>query len=360
MSDAEQDRSEQATPFKLARSRERGMVARGTDLGFLTGLAGFCAFAWVEGPSVRAVVAHSAARALVSAPTVLSSPNAILTVTGAVMAPAVRPIAFMTGAIFLTVLVFELVQTGVVFSTHALKPDFSRLSPTTNFKRFTSPRLLIELAKNLVKLAVYVFIAWSVIQSARRLDAGVLANAQDLAHALAQMALRMLLLFVAAAVVFAILDQLIARRDISRRMRMSRREVRREVRDREGDPRLKQRRKQLHRDYVKTSKSLRNIRDADVLITNPTHFAVGLRYDPKTMLAPMVVARGAHQFALRLRQLAFVYGLTIVEQPALARELYRKTDLDTPIPETHYRQIADIYLKIRARADQARQSSDDA
>ncbi len=360
MTDVEQSRSEQATPFKLMRARERGVVARGTDLGFLTSLAAFSAFAWMQGVEVKGVVAQSAARALVAAPTVLASPDTIMTVTGAMLATAMRPIAFMAGVVFLVVLVFELVQTGVVFSTQPLKPDFSRLSPATNFKRFTSPRLLVEIAKNIVKLGVYVFIAWSVIQSARHLDAGAIVNARDLADTMARMALRLLLLFVAAAAVFAALDQLIARRDFTGRMRMSRREVRREARDREGDPRLKQRRKQLHREYVKTSKSLRNIRDADVLITNPVHYAIALKYDPKSMLAPMVVSRGAHRFALRLRRLAFVYGLTIVEDPQLARELYRKTDLDMPIPDTHYRAVADIYLKIRARETEARQRSDPA
>jgi flagellar biosynthetic protein FlhB len=361
MTDVEQSRSEQATPFKLAKARERGVVARGVDLGFLTALAAFCAFAWIEGAQVRAQIAGAAARALVSAPTVAGGPNAILAVTGQVMTTAMRPLAFMAGLIFLVVLAFEIVQTGgVVFSAKPLSPDFNRLNPATNLKRFTSPRLWVELAKNIIKLASYVAIAGWVVWSARRLDAGAIASGQDLARTLAQMALRMVMLFVAAAVVFAGIDQLISRRDFASRMKMSRREVRRELRDREGDPRLKQRRKQLHREFVKLSKSLRNIRDADVLVTNPVHFAVALKYDPKTMLAPVVVSRGAHAFAQRLRRLAFVYGLTIIEDPPLARELYRRTDIDGPIPEAQYRAVADIYLKIRARKMQAAKGTADA
>jgi flagellar biosynthetic protein FlhB len=132
-------------------------------------------------------------------------------------------------------------------------------------------------------------------------------------------------------------------------MRMSRRDVRREARDREGDPRLKQRRKQLHREFAKSSESLRNLRGADVLITNPTHFAVALRYDPKTMLAPVVVSRGAHAFALRLRRTAFLYGVVIVREPALARALFR-CDLNQPVPEALFSPVAAIYRGLRGRA----------
>jgi flagellar biosynthetic protein FlhB len=130
-------------------------------------------------------------------------------------------------------------------------------------------------------------------------------------------------------------------------MRMSRRELRREVRDREGEPRLKQKRKQLHADFVAASQSLRNVKGADVVVTNPNHYAVALRYDGATMAAPLVVSRGANALAQRIKRLAFRYGIVTVEDPPLARLLYRACTLDSPVPESAYREVAALYLRLR-------------
>jgi flagellar biosynthetic protein FlhB len=133
-------------------------------------------------------------------------------------------------------------------------------------------------------------------------------------------------------------------------MRMSRREVRRELRDREGEPRLKQKRKQMHAEFVRLAQSVRNIRKADVLIVNPQHLAVALQYDPRTMTAPRVVSLGTGHLALRLKRLAFLYGVPTVENRPLAWAIYRKGALNMPIPEPCYRPVADIYNRIRKPA----------
>jgi flagellar biosynthetic protein FlhB len=252
----------------------------------------------------------------------------------------------MTAVIFLAVLVFEIVQTGLVFSTEPLRIDFGKLSPAKGFKRVFSLRMLIETGKNVLKLLTYGAIAAFVIHGAQA-SFPTIVDASSLAGAMGHSALGLLSFFVAAAVVFAALDQLIVRRDFLKKMRMSRREVRREARDREGEPRMKQRRKQLHRQYALQSQSLRGVKGADVLITNPTHYAVALKYEAGAMVAPAVVSQGAHQFAQRLKRLAFLYGVVIVEDRLLARELFAKAALGAPIPEIHYKRVADIYLAMR-------------
>ncbi len=360
MSDAEQNKSEQATPYKLQRAREKGSVARGADLGYLTALTTFAGYVWISGPSLTEQIGLSARRALVAAPNVLSSPNEILAVTGEVLLSLVRPLVLLAGLIFAIVLAVEIVQTGFVFSAEPLRPDFSRLSPAKGFKRIFSLRILIETGKNILKLVVYGALAVLVVRFAQAAQVGAIVDADGLAAALRGTGLRLLAFFVAGAVVFAILDQLIVRGDFGRRMRMSRREIRREARDREGEPRMKQRRRRLHRDFAKLSQSLRNIRGADVLITNPVHYAVALRYDPKTMSAPRVVSQGANQFALRLKKLAFVYGLVIIENRALAQALYQGCELNHPIPDALFRPVADIYLSIRERKDQQRRALQNA
>jgi len=346
MEDTEQNKSEQATPFKLTKAREKGSVARGMDLGFLTSLAALIGYGWIAGPSLEGQIGLAARRAIVTAPNVLASPNEILAVTGVLMSSIFRPLAVMAVVIFATVLLFEMIQTGVVFSTQPLKPDFNRLNPGQNLKRLFSVRLLVETVKNILKLAVYGGIAFLAIRHARA-DFATITDARSLAYTMTGAAFRLLLLLLAGAAVFAAIDQMIVRREFSKKMRMSRRELRRESRDREGEPRMKQRRKQLHAEFVKLSQSLRNIKGADVLVTNPTHFAVALKYDGRTMAAPKVVAHGTHQFALRLRRLAFQYGVVIIENRELARALYYKCPLNSEVPEAFYRPVADIYTALR-------------
>jgi flagellar biosynthetic protein FlhB len=328
MEAAEQDRSEQATPFKLARARRKGSVARGTDLGFLIAVGAFLLYMWVAG----------------------AGPNALFALTGYVFSSVARPLAFLCFSIFAAVLLFELIQTGIVFSAEPLKADFSRLNPAKGLKRLFSKRLLIETAKNILKFTVYVGIAWLV---GRRAVGDALASVGDaggLSEAMYGAGLRLVACFALAALVFAALDQIIVRKEFGRNMRMSRRELRREVRDREGEPRLKQKRKQLHAEFASASKSLRGVKGADVVVTNPVHYAVALRYDRATMAAPIVVSRGANGLAQRLRNLAFLHNVVIVENRALARALYRACALDGPIPEASYRDVAALYMGLREAA----------
>lgn len=347
MSDeGEQNRSEDATPHKLRKAREKGAVARGIDLGFASGLSAFIVYAWFAGRGLTGLVAETSQRAFVTAGPALDSPDQLIRLLGEILGSVARPLGFMAAVIFLVVLVFELIQTGMVFTMTPLAFDFSRLNPAKGFKRLFSVRILIETGKNVLKMAVYLAVAIVVIRYALREVVPTLTGARSLAEAMRSTGLRLMLMAVAAAVVFTLLDQFVTRRDFSKKMRMSRREVKREHRDREGDPRLKQKRRQLHSEFVKLSDSLRNIRGADVLITNPTHYAVALRYDRATMLAPVVVSQGSHQFAQRLKRLAFLYGVATVPSPELARALYR-LPLNSPVPEALFKPVADIYLALR-------------
>jgi flagellar biosynthetic protein FlhB len=339
----EQDKSEQATPFKLARARRKGSVARGTDLGFLTAIGAFLLYMWIAGAGLGTRLAETSRDAIVTAPSIADGPSALLVLTGYVFSSVARPLALLCLAVFAVVLLFELVQTGIVFSAEPLKVDFSRLNPAKGLKRLFSKRLLIETAKNILKFAIYVGIAWLVGRRAVADAVATIGDAEGLAQAMFAAALRLIACFALAAMVFAALDQVIVRKEFGRNMRMSRRELRREVRDREGEPRLKQKRKQLHAEFASASKSLRGVKGADVVVTNPIHYAVALRYDRATMAAPIVVSRGMNGLAQRLRKLAFLNNVVIVENRPLARALYRGCALDAPIPEALYQDVAALY-----------------
>jgi flagellar biosynthetic protein FlhB len=350
MEGAEQDKSEQATPFKLQRARRKGSVARGVDLGFLVSLAAFILYIWIAGDDLGAALSRASRDAIVTAPYVVGGSGELFALTDHVFGAMVRPLAFFGLTVFAAVLLFELLQTGIVFSAEPLKPDFSRLSPAKGLKRVFSMKMLIETAKNILKFGVYVAIAWLVLRSELRSVSATVGDAGGLAQALFGAGMRLICWFALAALFFAGADQLIVRKEFGKTMRMSRRELRREVRDREGDARLKQKRKQLHGEFAAASASLRNVAGADVVVINPTHYAVALRYEADAMAAPAVVSRGANALALRIKALAFRYGVVTVEDKALARALYHGCALDAPVPEGVYRQVADLYLGLRPRA----------
>lgn len=347
MENTEQDRSEQATPFKLQRARRKGQVARGMDLGFVGVLAAFLLYMWIAGAGLGGEIARASRDAIVTAPSVVGGANELFALTGYVMGLVMRPLIFLAVTLFATVLLLELLQTGIVFSAQPLKLDFSRLNPAKGLKRIFSKRMLVETAKNVLKFAVYVVITWLVLRRALDDSSIHVGDAGSLAETMFAAGLRLLGWFTLAALFFAAFDQLIVRKEFGKNMRMSRRELRREVKDREGEPRLKQKRKQLHAEFVASSQSLRSVKGADVVITNPTHYAVALRYDAATMLAPIIVSRGANMLARRIKALAFRYGVVTIEDKALARALYRSCALDAPVPEAQYRAVAALYMALR-------------
>lgn len=349
MDNSEQDKSEQATPFKLKRARQKGQVARGMDLGFCVGLAVLLLYFWIAGPELGTGLARASRDAIVTAPAVVGAQSELFALTGHVFGAVVKPLLLFGLALFLTTLLFEFLQTGVVFSAQPLKPDFNRLNPAKGLKRVFSKRMVVETFKNVIKLAVYTVIAWLAGRQALNDYLANVGDAAGLAGAMFAAGLKLVAWFVLAALCFAVLDQLLVRREFGRNMRMSRRELRREHRDREGEPYQKQKRKQLHSEFVKASQSLRGVKGADVVVTNPTHYAVALRYDGAAMAAPAIVSRGAGDLARRIKALASRYNVVVIEDKALARALYRAGTLEAPVPETLYRDVAAVYNRVRRR-----------
>jgi flagellar biosynthesis protein FlhB len=353
MEGTEQDKSEQATPFKLKKAREKGQVARGMDLGFLVGLAFLLLYLWIAGPGLGGDIARASRDAIVTAPAVIGGSGELFALTGHVFGAVLKPLLIFAVGMFATMLLFEILQTGIVFSAQPLKPDFSRLNPAKGLKRVFSKRMLVETLKNVLKLAVYAIVAWLTARQALDAYFASVGDAAGLAQAMFAAGLKLLAWFVLAALCFAAIDQLLVRREFGKTMRMSRRELRREHRDREGEPRQKQKRKQLHAEFVKASQSLRGVKGADLVITNPTHYAVALRYDAAIMAAPAVVSRGAGDLARRIKQLAFRHNVVVIEDKALARALYRGAVLDAPVPELLYREVAAVYNRVHGARRQA-------
>lgn len=347
MSESELNKSEDASPYKLEQARKKGLVARSPELGLVFGVACCTGYLWAHGGDLGAGIARIAARSFAQAGSLNGGGAAVLAWTGSLLAAGFSAAFPLIGAIVFGTLVANISQVGFLFAPSALKADMSRLNPMAGLKRVFSIQILIEAAKTFLKVMVY---GWLTVHVVRGLIATLTesdTSVPQLPGLLMHGAMRLLIYLAGAAFVFAAVDQVLVRRMFARKMRMSKHEVKQEYRQREGDPRIKRRRKQLQRELLKRSRSMRGIRTADLVVVNPTHLVVGLRYEPGRMMAPTVVAKGAGEFALRLRKLAFIYGVPVLESKAFARELFRTAELGAEIPAPMYRTAASLYMHLR-------------
>lgn len=349
---SEQNKTEEATPFKLKRARERGAVARGIDLAFFASLSALSIFSLIAGEAALRKLALSMRQTIMSTSEAESAPEALAAAVP-MLWPSLEPVALLGATVVVVVVLLEIIQVrGLIFSTQPLKPDFNRLNPAKGLKRLFSMRMLKETAKNALKLAVYSCTAVLLVREAFDVRGQSISNASSLAQAMHAHGLKLLFAFLALALVFAIIDQVVARGEFAKQMRMSRRELLREHKEREGEPRLKQKRKQLHAAFAKQARALGDLRGADMLIVNPDHYAVALAYDAAKMSAPKVIAKGRNHFARLLKRRAARLSVAIFQDPKLARALYAKCEKSVEVPSAEYRAVAELYIKLR-RSDVA-------
>lgn len=345
----EQNKSEEPTPFKLKKARQKGQVARGMDLGFAAGLIALAAAATFAGHQFFLQVAVVMRHSFVAGIDRRGDPHEALGVLGSVYWYIFQPLIVFGIIVALVLVTLELLQLrGLIFTAHPLKPDFKRLNPATGLKRLFSIKMLKETLKNVVKFTTYCSAAWLVGEAAISHWGIRLTDARSLVLAMEQSGLRLLYFFIAIAIVFAAIDQFIVRGEFRKKMRMSRRELTREVKDREGEPRLKQKRKDIHQQMRQQAEGLGRIPGSDMLIVNPEHYAVALRYTPDKDQAPKVRAMGRDHFALLLKRKARLHSVPIIANPALARQLHADCLSGAEIPSQHYRAIAALYRDLRA------------
>lgn len=347
----EQNRSEAPTPYKLKRAREKGMVARSAELGFLGALVALAAFATIAGGTLIARLQQIVRIAFTAGIDRAADPGQARAMLGELYWTALEPLLLLGGTIVAVVMFLEILQLrGLIFTTQPLKPDFSRLNPAKGIKRLFSARLLKEVLKTVLKAVVYGAAVWFVVRGAARDYASIAGDGDRVAGVLAAAGIRLLLVFAAIAVGFVILDQILVRGEFLKQMRMSRREVTREAKEREGDPRIKSKRKQLHAEFAKQARGAGSLPGSDMLVINPEHFAVALRYDAATMAAPKVSAKGRNRFAIALRTEAARLDIPVIRRPGLARALFRKCDPGTEIPASAYAPVAELYIELRRAA----------
>lgn len=356
MAESAGDKTEAPTPRRRQEAREQGQVARSPDLTAAAVLVGILLLLKAFGPalvgSLRTLVADMLGPRSIgdfSSAAVGSQILRAVVMTGIAMAP------LLIGVVIVAV-VANVAQVGLVLNPEKLQPNLEALNPIRGIgKIFGGGQSLVLLLMNLLKVTLVGLTAYSAVHG-RLLQ---IVTVQQLtfiqifglgAEIVYAIALRIAILLL----VLAIVDYAWQRFRNERELRMTKQEVKEEMKRMEGDPQIKQRRRQI---AIQTAmrKLKKDVPKADVVVTNPTHFAIALQYDSATMHAPKVLAKGQDFMALRIRQLAIEAGVPIIERPPLARAMYKMVDVGQEVPEQFYSAIAEILAYVYELSGKARQ-----
>jgi len=236
----------------------------------------------------------------------------------------------------------NLIQVGFLFTTETLQLKFSKLNPVEGFKRIFSKKALAELFKSVMKIGLISYLAYSTLKDKVNyfpylMDMDLKSIMNFIGSILFTIVWKIILVFV----FLAILDYSYQKYEYETSLKMSKQEIKDEYKNIEGDPQLKGKIKEKQRQMA-MNRMMQEVPKADVIITNPTHFAVALKYDSKTMDAPKVIAKGQDLVALRIKEIARNSGVITVENKSLAQVLFYNADINEPIPEDLFQAVAEI------------------
>ncbi len=244
--------------------------------------------------------------------------------------------------ILLAAFVAGIIQNGFVFSTETLVPKLSKLSLLKGMKRLFSSKSVVEFIKGLLKIVIVASVIVLLMWPEREIIFLVTSmDAHQFMGVLQALAIRVLVGVLAIMTVIAAIDFLYQKQQHTKELRMSKQEIKDEFKQSEGDPMIKARLRQIRTERARR-RMMAAVPEADVVVTNPTHYAVALKYNHEAMDAPVLIAKGADQIALRIREVAEEHDIPVVENPPIARALYDNVELDQAIPADHYKAVAEI------------------
>jgi flagellar biosynthetic protein FlhB len=343
MADDFGDKTEAPTSRRLQESREEGNVVRSVDLTTGVILVGSVLLLSLFGTQLLFQMKHILATMLHSSisdePTSPADVGHLVVTTLARGGQMIAPIAI--GIVGLT-LTIGMLQSGFLLTGKPLMPQLSRLSPFKGLQQIFSLRGAVKLLMSLLKVgAVITAAAMYISDDLPRMLSLVRLSAEPLLAASADMIWWLALKVAILLLVLGIIDYAYQKWQFVSDLKMTKQEIKEEYKRMEGDPLIKQRRAKIARQLM-LQRLKRDVPKAQVVISNPTHFAIALQYESGEMEAPKVVAKGADFLALRIRQLAMEHGIPIVQRPPLARALYKNVEVGQQIPAEHYSAVAEI------------------
>lgn len=340
--DSDAEKTEDASPRKLEKAREEGDIPRSREVATFAVLMTAGAGLWITGGSLVGRLESALASGLTLDREQVYNPAVLLEritndVGGVLL--ACLPLAF---AIMLVALAAPMLIGGFNFSSKAFMPNFMKLNPISGIGNMVSTNSLIELLKAIAKTLVVGAVAWIVIRSETDAVLGLAVEPLGTSSGhLGDLLARTFLYIVGALGVIALIDGPYQIWHYNNKHKMTRQEMIQESKESDGNPQIKGKIRQMQRQMAR-NRMMQNVPTADVVVTNPTHYAVALKYTDGQAGAPRVVAKGVDEVAARIRELARENKVALLEAPALARALYKHTEIDDEIPETLYSAVAEV------------------
>ncbi|WHH58951.1 flagellar biosynthesis protein FlhB [Petroclostridium sp. X23] len=338
------DKTEKATPKRKSQAREKGQVLQSREiksailliLAFLTlKMSGGFIFDNITQFTKKVFIQYTINKEILAQGSFWSLVMESILLILKVIAP-------ILGVVLIAGLAASYAQVGFLFTTKTLEPKLDKLNPIQGFKRMFSAQALMELAKSLAKIMIVGYIAFTYIKK----EAGSVVNLMDMevmsiAVYIGQIVINVALRMGVVLMVIGIIDYIFQWKQHEKSMMMSKQEVKEEYKQTEGNPQIKSKIKQKQRE-ISMRRMMSDIPKADVVITNPTHFAIAIKYDAKTADAPIVLAKGQDYIALRIKEIAKENRVEIVENKPLARALYDSADIGEKIPEELFQAVAEV------------------
>ncbi|MCX6828818.1 MAG: flagellar biosynthesis protein FlhB [candidate division Zixibacteria bacterium] len=337
-----QERTEQATPRRREKAREEGKVARSAELNSAVILCLGAVALYFMGPILVSQLKQFMIFIFQEAPRMHPDYDTMV----ALLTSKVMTFFFLLGPILLVLMVvaygINVMQVGFLFTGKPLEPKLDKLNIATGIKKLFSARSLVELIRDTAKVILIGFVGYKAITA--QMDSFFLLSDNSVgvfAGAMGQMALKTTLQIGAVMLVLAIFDYAYQKFDFEKSIRMSKQDIRDEYKDTEGSPQIKARVRQIQREMSRR-RMMQEIPNADVVVTNPTHIAVALKYNSTEMDAPMVVAKGERLIAEKIKEIAREAEVPVVENPPLARALFSMCEVGSYVPAKLYRAVAEV------------------
>lgn len=336
------DKTEEPTPRKLEQAREKGDIVYSPEVGAALSLLSATAIvAFMSGPIITQM-GRSFIGFLAMPDQYSAEPRALIAIAASVGLKLLGILALAALALGVAGLAARYVQDRPTFTSERLAPKLDKLNPVQGFKRVFGKQAFAAFLKSLAKLVVVgAALAWALWPQNGELQNMSLLDVRALLPFIKERVVSMMLALASAAAAIAVVDYVFTRQSYMKRMRMSRREIKDELRQSDGDPMVKAKLRQIRSERSR-QRMLANVPNASVVITNPTHYAVALRYEQGKTLAPVCVAKGVDAVAQRIREVAEEHNIPLVENPPLARALFATAEVDEAIPREHYEAVAKV------------------
>ncbi|WP_117233433.1 flagellar biosynthesis protein FlhB [Vibrio maerlii] len=337
-----QERTEDATPRRLQQAREKGQVARSKELASVSVLViGSVALMWF-GESLARGLFNVMGRLFTLSRDEVFDPYKLLDIVSGALVHILLPMLMILVTLFVAALVGAAGLGGISFSAQAAMPKLSKMNPLSGLKRMVGMQSWVELIKSILKVALVAGMAFYLIDASKQdlFQLSMDVYPQNIFHAL-DILLNFILLISCSLLIVVGIDIPFQIWQHANQLKMTKQEVKDEYKDTEGKPEVKGRIRMLQREAAQR-RMMADVPQADVIVTNPEHFSVALRYKQDTDKAPIVVAKGVDHIALKIREVAREHDIYVIPAPPLARALYHSTELEQEIPDGLFTAVAQV------------------